>query len=146
MLATVTHAPNRQFGQGGPGLTLDCRWCWGKRGAPTDYRHYFCYSLPVAVVYPKIKWKNQSLSLILKWFFRMRENGAATACYQVLKRTPNRNGSRKTKDSRRPNDETFVGRRTAAGERHRNKEIFNLAQMKFKLNSRFPSRREYYQH
>lgn len=51
----LTHAPNGQFGQH-----------FGRLAAQTvraDYRHYFWY-----IVYQKIKWENQSLSLILKRF------------------------------------------------------------------------------
>jgi len=43
----------------------------------------------------------------------MRENGAAMARYQVLKRTPNRTRRvdkvGKSRNPRRPNDGTFVG-------------------------------------
>lgn len=70
----LTHAPNGQFGQHFGRLAAQTVWA--------DYRHYFWY-----IVYQKIKWKNQSLSLILKRFPR--------AYYQVLNGAQNRLGKKK---------------------------------------------------
>lgn len=71
----LTHAPNGQFEQR-----------FGRLAAQTvraDYRHYLWNS-----VYQKIKWENQSLSLILKRF-------SPRAYYQVLNGAENRRGKKK---------------------------------------------------
>lgn len=141
------------FGQGGPAGTLGCRSTaffrrrYLANEVPQNWLSAlllsFVFGIPYSVLrrclYPKIKWKNQSLSLILKWFF---PNARKWGCHGLLSsvETNAESNSKSENDpsARRPNDGTFVGR-------HRNKEIFNSLQMKFKLNiGEKPPAREYY--